>query len=92
VIRLRSASWRSRASKSSGSFSVVRFMVCQHTAPHSDSSVSRSAGAHRPTVTLGTSAGLWTFPRRDIQNALDPAVVALVLQLVRENPRQGVFV
>lgn len=46
VIRLRSASWRSRASKSSGSFSVVRFMVCQHTAPHSDSSVSRSAGAH----------------------------------------------
>lgn len=31
VTRLRSASWRSRASRSSGSLTVVRFMVCQHT-------------------------------------------------------------
>jgi hypothetical protein len=27
----RSASWRSLASRSSGSFTVVRFTVCQHT-------------------------------------------------------------
>ncbi len=31
VVARRSASWRSRASRSSGSFTVVRFMVCQHT-------------------------------------------------------------
>jgi hypothetical protein len=29
----RSASWRSLASRSSGSLTVVRFMVCQHTLP-----------------------------------------------------------
>ena len=32
VIRLLSASCLSRVSRSSGSFTVVRFMVCQHTA------------------------------------------------------------
>lgn len=31
VVPRRSASWRSRASSSSGSFTVVLFMVCQHT-------------------------------------------------------------
>jgi len=32
VVRRRAASWRSLASSSSGSLTVVRFMVCQHTA------------------------------------------------------------
>ncbi len=31
VIPRRAASWRRRSSSSSGSFTVVRFMVCQHT-------------------------------------------------------------
>lgn len=31
VVPRRAASWRSRASRSSGSFTVVLFMVCQHT-------------------------------------------------------------
>ena len=31
VFFLRAASWRRRASRSSVSFTVVRFMVCQHT-------------------------------------------------------------
>src|SRR5579859_4597836 len=35
VMPRRSASWRSLASRSSGSLTVVRFMVCQHTYPDS---------------------------------------------------------
>ena len=31
VIPRRSASWRNLASRSFGSFTVVRFTVCQHT-------------------------------------------------------------
>jgi hypothetical protein len=31
VVSRRAASCRRRASRSSGSFTVVRFMICQHT-------------------------------------------------------------
>ncbi len=34
LVPRRAASWRSRASRSSGSLTVVLFMVCQHTLKH----------------------------------------------------------
>ena len=46
VVSRRSASCRNRASRSSGSFTVVRFMVCQHTA--------RAQGS-RPRLTCRSS-------------------------------------
>jgi len=34
LVPRRAASWRSRASRSSGSLTVVLFMVCQHSLKH----------------------------------------------------------
>lgn len=47
VTPRRSASWRSRASRSSGSFTVVRRMGCQHTSP--------IEGPDAPSVDCGTA-------------------------------------
>ena len=43
VVPRRSAPWRSRASRSSGSFTVVRFMVCRHTISSGRPSVAGQA-------------------------------------------------
>jgi hypothetical protein len=50
VIPSRSASWRRRASRSSDSLTVVRFMVCQHIIADSDlTAVRANVGGRRRT-------------------------------------------
>ena len=50
VIPSRSASWRRRASRSSDSLTVVRFMVCQHIIADSDlTAVRANLGGRRRT-------------------------------------------
>ena len=70
VIPSRSASWRRRASRSSGSLTVVRFTVCQHIIADSDlTAVRANLGGRRRTDDPFRPAVLyWGEPRRTSAN------------------------
>jgi hypothetical protein len=65
VAPRRSASWRSRASSSSGSFTVVRFTVCQHTARRLRVKARANVRAHKHSPRSNPSACLMLHRRSE---------------------------
>ncbi len=72
LVPRRAASWRSRASSSSGSFTVVRLMVCQHTLPPTAKSTPQSSRDKRPGRTGQGVAKLVPSPWMVADACLEP--------------------
>jgi len=73
VTPRRCASCRSRASRSSGSFTVVRFMVCQHTCPERPRDAPSATRRRAPWRSVALSAGSREPPPRG-QDKGNPAL------------------